>query len=171
MATGKYYLSLEKLHIHNIVSRLDEEERSLRFSLQDSILHAGRPVTVGDVIPFLDQRIDADRAAEILQSLIGKEIVVEEADGVAFAYPVSAWPTDHEVSLADGRRFYAMCAVDALGSAFNFGQDAAIVSKCHRCGKAVRIHVERNSIASAEPQTAHVLHVDLAKRSNWAGSS
>jgi hypothetical protein len=171
MATGENHHSLENLHIPNIVSRLDEDERSLRFALQDCILSAGRPVTIGDVIPFLDERIDADRAVEILQSLIGKEIVVEEADGVAFSYPVSAWPTVHEVSLADGRRFYAMCAVDALGSAFNFGQDAAIVSKCHRCGKAVRIHVERNSIASTEPQTVHVLHVDLAKRSNWSGSS
>ena len=79
--------------------------------------------------------MDADRAAEILQSLIDKQIVVEEAGGVAFAYPVSAWPTDHEVSLADGRRFYAMCAVDALGSAFNFGQDASIVSRCHALRK------------------------------------
>jgi hypothetical protein len=171
MATGQQFHSLEHLHIPSIVSRLDEDERSLRFALQDCILSSGRPVTVGDVIPFLEAQIGAARAAEILQSLIGKEIVVEEQGGVTFAYPVSARPTDHKVSLADGRRFFAMCAVDALGSAFNFGQDAAIFSKCHRCGKAVRIHVERNSIASAESQTVHVLHVDLAKRSNWAGSS
>ena len=81
MATGENEHSLENLHIPNIVSRLDEDERSLRFALQDCILSAGRPVNIGDVIPFLDERIDADRAVEILQSLIGKEIVVEEADG------------------------------------------------------------------------------------------
>ena len=115
MATRENHLTLENLHIQSIVSRLDEDERSLRFALQSRILSAGRPVTVGDVIPFLEAQMDAARAAEILQSLICKQIVVEEQGGVAFAYPVSAWPTDHEVSLADGRRFYAMCAVDALG--------------------------------------------------------
>jgi hypothetical protein len=171
MATRENHLTLENLHIQSSVSRLDEDERSLRFALQSRILSAGRPVTVGDVIPFLEAQMDAARAAEILQSLICKQIVVEEQGGVAFAYPVSAWPTDHEVSLADGRRFYAMCAVDALGCAFNFGQDISIVSKCHACGEAVRIRVERNAVTSAAPQTAHVLHVDLKKRDNWAGSS
>ena len=36
MATRENYLSLENLHIQSIVSSLDEDERSLRFALQDS---------------------------------------------------------------------------------------------------------------------------------------
>jgi hypothetical protein len=164
--------TIAHLHIQSMVSRLDEDERILRLALQDCILSTGRPVHIGEAIPFLDAQMDAARAAEILQSLISKQIVAEEpGGGVAFAYPVSALPTDHEVSLGDGRRLYAMCAVDALGCAFNFRQDISIVSKCHACGKAVRIRVERNAITSAEPQTTHVLHVDLKKRNKWAENS
>ncbi len=171
MATPETRLSLEHLRIQSIVSLLDDDERAFRLALQARLLSEGRSVTVDDVIPFVEPQMDRAKAQEVLQSLIRKQVVVEGNGSVAFAYPVSAWPTSHEVSLADGRKVYAMCAVDALGCAFHFRQDLSIVSKCHVCGEAVRIRVEQNAVASVEPQETRVLHVDLNRRSNWAGSS
>jgi hypothetical protein len=171
MATPETQLSLEHLRIQSIASLLNKDERAFRLALQARILSEGGPVTVDDVIPFLEPQMDRAKAQEVLQSLIRKQVVVEGDGSVAFAYPVSAWPTAHEVSLADGRRLYAMCAVDALGCAFHFQQDISIISKCHACGEAVRIRVEQNAVSSAEPQETRVLHVALNRRSNWAESS
>ena len=39
----------------------------------------------------------------------------DEEGNINFIYPVSALPTAHRVSLAGGREFWAMCAIDAIG--------------------------------------------------------
>ncbi|HTZ41249.1 MAG TPA: hypothetical protein VMB77_13935 [Syntrophales bacterium] len=91
MATQANELSLQNLHLQSIVSRLNDDERIFRLALQTCILSAGGPVTVGDVIPFVESQMNRDKAQETLQSLIHKQIVVEGQGGVAFAFPVSAW--------------------------------------------------------------------------------
>ncbi|MGL6201167.1 MAG: organomercurial lyase [Lachnospiraceae bacterium] len=40
-------------------------------------------------------------------------------------YPISAHQTIHQVILEDGRKLYAICAIDALGCTYTFGQDIA----------------------------------------------
>jgi hypothetical protein len=51
-----------------------------------------------------------------LRTLVGRDLVGLGADGeVAVAYPFSATPTRHRVRLSDGRAYWAMCAIDALG--------------------------------------------------------
>ena len=61
--------------------------------------------------------MDEQEYEEIIQCLIDKDgmVVDEEAKNVNFIYPVSSLETNHRVTLADGREFTAMCAIDAMG--------------------------------------------------------
>ena len=83
---------------------------------------------------------------------------------------LSALPTPHRVRMADGRGFYAMCAVDALGSGFEFGQDVAVVSSCSQCGMPVSVSLSGEKVAGAEPESLQVLHVALDHYGDWAAS-
>lgn len=54
--------------------------------------------------------------AEEVARLIDADLLQADDDGrVTVAYPFSARPTRHRVTLHDGRGYYAMCAIDALG--------------------------------------------------------
>jgi Alkylmercury lyase len=54
--------------------------------------------------------------ASAVAALIQADLVRVDGGGrVAVAYPFSAQPTRHRVTLRDGRSYHAMCAIDALG--------------------------------------------------------
>ena len=95
-------------------------------------------------------------------------MVVDDQGNVPFIYPVSALPTHHRVTLADGRTFSAMCAIDAMGATFTFGQDTVIHSKCSTCGEPVRLELRQGRIAQAAPADTHVLHMDLNQLTDWS---
>lgn len=104
--------------------------------------------------------------------------VLKEKDGlvpnslgdVNFIYPVSALPTHHRVTLADGREFTAMCAIDALGAAFTFEQDSEVHSKCSMCGKQVYVKIRDGKVGECSPEGLHALSFDLSGLVNWATS-
>jgi Alkylmercury lyase len=53
---------------------------------------------------------------DALSELVERDLVQLDPDGrIAAAYPFSAAPTRHEVRSRDGRAYWAMCAIDALG--------------------------------------------------------
>ena len=111
-------------------------------------------------------------AGKMVEVLINKKVLATAENGdVSFIYPLSLVPTAHHVLLKDGRALFAMCAVDALGTSFTFGQDVCIKSKCHQCGTAVSVTVENGRISDTAPQDIRVLHVDLDKFENWACSA
>jgi len=74
------------------------------------------------------------------------------------------------VNLADGRRFHAMCAIDAMGSAFVFRQDVEISSRCAFCDVSVELAIRGGEISRQDLLETHVLHVDLTKFSDWSGN-
>ena len=84
------------------------------------------------------------------------------------AYPISTAATRHKVTLADGRTFYAMCAIDALGCCFVFGQPVTVESTCQICGKPLRVQVDGVTAIAAAPPDAYAVHVDLDKYEDWA---
>lgn len=159
----------ERLRIASIHSRLTEDERTVRRALMEAIVDAGAPVSVSCVrsaVPFDDERF---AAAE--RGLDEKRFIVRGSDNdVCFVYPVSGVSTAHRVTLADGRSFHAMCAIDALGSTFTLEQDTTIVSTCSQCGEPIRVAVSDGAIKSSHPATIRAVHADLNKAENWAGS-
>ncbi len=141
-----------------LTARLSYSENVFRRKLLDRIVAEGAPVRVAD-----------PSESAMVQALTGKGIIVCSSAGeVTFAYPVSALPTPHRVSLGDGRTFHAMCAVDAMGAAFTFGQDVTIESSCGHCRQKVRVKVVGGEIETLEPPGTHVLHLDLRRFRNWA---
>ena len=50
-----------------------------------------------------------------------------------------------------GRRRYALCAIDALGVGPLLRTAVIAHSECLHCGRSIRVHVEGNQIAAAEP--------------------
>ncbi len=158
----------ERLRIESIASRLNEREIMVRDRLMTALITKGRPVGLSELaaegLSFPDLSI-------ITKKLEKKRAIVRDEDeNICFAYPVSALPTVHRVTLADGRVFHAMCAVDAMGAAFTFRQDVWIASSCSECRQSVAVEIRDRGLASFFPSELHVLHVDLNRNDNWAGN-
>jgi hypothetical protein len=151
------------LATRSISSRLTPEARRARQRILAHTLALGRPFNVGQ-----DHGLASDR--EIEELLARKAMVIDDQGNVPFIYPVSALPTHHRVTLADGRAFSAMCAIDAMGAAFTFGQDTQIHSKCSVCNQPVHLALRQGRIAQATPADVHVLHMDLNQLTDWAAS-
>jgi len=164
----KYY-SEESLTIASISSKLTVTEMFLRNFILESLVNNEAPVKVDGLQHVLNARQKDINA--IVKTLVEKRTVVkDDAGDIVFAYPVSALPTSHRVSLRDGRKLYAMCAVDAMGVSFAFKQDIKIDSVCRYCNTKVSMTIKNGEIAGLYPETTHVLHVELNKLDNWAGS-
>lgn len=153
----------------NLAGRLTAGEQSFRRVLLELIIRLKRPVTGKDLaeaagvsLAESDTRIAAIFAKGLLAKTAGGEI--------AFVYPVSALPTRHRVSLADGRDLYAMCAIDALGCTFEFGQDAKVISSCSQCQQPISVALKGVQLRRAEPATIKVMHIDLGQYADWAAS-
>jgi hypothetical protein len=158
----------DQLRNPSLDSRCSPEERRARFSLIDAIMSRGGPVALDAAAESLGAT--EGKARHLVDSLVRKRlIVVNDAQCIEFAYPVSALPTAHRVTLADGRHFHAMCAIDALGTAFTFRQDVTVLSSCHRCGLPVSVSVHDGRLSGVDPAGLHAVHADLNATDNWAG--
>ena len=156
----KFNLETELLAIPNINALLTDQERHARSLLMDKIIMHGIPVKPSE-----------SKNNDLLQGLGSKGVIVQDEDGsVSVVYPVSALPTPHKVKLKDGRSFFAICAVDSLGSAFTFAQDIEVTSSCSCCQKPVSVTIENGQISTFDPDKIFVTHTDLAGEVNWAGT-
>jgi hypothetical protein len=156
----KSNLETELLANPNINALLTDQERHARSLLMDKIIMHGSPVKPSEF-----------QNNDLLQELGSKGVIVQDEDGpVNVVYPVSALPTPHKVKLNDGRTFFAICAVDSLGSAFTFAQDIEVTSSCSYCQKPVSVAIKNGEISTFDPDTIFVTHTDLVDEVNWAGT-
>lgn len=157
----------------NVHQKFTEEQNKVRLFIIN--------ITVSEKRPYhLD--MDKEKAMEVLEitsaeyeecieALLGKDgMVIDEKREVNFIYPVSALETGHQVTLADGRTFSAMCAIDALGAAYTFHQDTEVHSACAVCGEPVHVVIRDGQIKEYTPRTVHALTFPLGELENWAGS-
>lgn len=164
---------IEKIYIESIFSRLLPEENRIREWLMDYVLENGTLLNVLNMKQedLIKLNLDLATFEKRIDALKEKRAIVKDEDGnINFIYPVSALPTKHRVTLKDGRSFYAMCAVDAMGAAFTFKQDIKIKSECSECGEKIELEIVDGRIVKLVPNDAYVLHVDLNKNDNWSGS-
>jgi hypothetical protein len=158
----------ERLRIESIASRLNEREAMVRDQLMAALIATGRPVGLS---ALTEAGLSLPDLSTVIVALEEKRAIVrDEEANISFAYPVSALPTVHRVTLADGRAFQAMCAVDALGAAFTFRQDVRIASRCSECRQPVAVDIRAGRLAGFSSPELHVLHVDLNQNDNWAGN-
>lgn len=113
-------------------------------------------------------KIDLLKYIDILKK--DNSFIADEEGNINFVYPVSALETNHVVTLQDGRSFFAMCAIDALGAAFTFRQDTVINSTCSNTGKDIKVKIKSGELFEYNSKTLHALHVDLNKFTDWAAS-
>lgn len=83
---------------------------------------------------------DALGVLDAYARLAAQRLLVLEADGasIRMASPFSGVPTHHLVE-ADGVRYYANCAWDALGVVAALGRDATVHSRCEQSGEPLHL--------------------------------
>jgi hypothetical protein len=67
-------------------------------------------------------------------------------------------PTEHRLILEDGKKLYAMCAIDALGIPNMFLRNVKIISKCTKCKQEITIEVENGKIVRLSHPNIVVWH-------------
>jgi alkylmercury lyase len=68
----------------------------------------------------------------------GTLLVDDETGTIVGARGLTLRPTRHALAMS-GRRFYAFCAIDAIGIPAALGADARVASGCHGCGAPVAL--------------------------------
>ncbi|MER5536730.1 alkylmercury lyase family protein [Streptomyces mirabilis] len=93
---------------------------------------------------------------EVLAELAREDFLTLDENGqIRAAYPFSAVPTAHRVTLEGGVEMWSMCAIDALGIPEMLGTDAVIASSDPVTGEPVTITSE-NRHTVWEPDSAAV---------------
>jgi Alkylmercury lyase len=83
-------------------------------------------------------------------------VVLDRRGEMLAAYPFSATPTPHCLTLGSGVSVHAMCAIDALGVSAMLGQPVTVTSAQPNTGQQVTVQVDGDQ-ATWEPPTAVVL--------------
>ena len=157
----------------NVHRKFDDRQNQVRLYILEFTVNEGRAFNLeADKEGGLKELAMAEQeywdCIRVLQEKDG--MVVSEENDVNFIYPVSALPTNHHVTLADGRSFTAMCAIDAIGAAFTFHQDSEVHSVSAVSGEPVFVKIVNGEVADYSPKTLHALTFPLGQLSNWAGS-
>ena len=92
------------------------------------------------------------RVDEPLARLAEDDLIVLDAASrqVVGAYPVTTGDTPHRLKVG-GVTINAMCALDAMAVSAMYGSIVEVESNCHVTGKPVRLRLEIDRIAHAEP--------------------
>lgn len=93
-------------------------ERGLRAVHQAVLRHFAATGRAPRTADLESAAASADRpAAEVLEELAREDFLTVNEDGqIQAAYPFSATPTAHQVTLESGTQVWSMCAIDALES-------------------------------------------------------
>jgi hypothetical protein len=111
----------------------------------------GRAPTLFEISETLG--ISEEEVKGLLESLDRKDVLYLDGEGeVNGAYPFRNHGP-HVVSLGkEGRKAYAMCAVDALGVPFMFREKGKVTSTCKYCGREIEVVIERGKVGKHSPQ-------------------
>jgi hypothetical protein len=89
-----------------------------------------------DVIGILDRLEERD----LLLRRKGTQQIVS-------IYPLSLAPTKHQVVLEDGKRLFAMCAIDALGMPNMFDKNVKVISECEWCKQEITLEIKDGEVS------------------------
>lgn len=157
----------------NMHRKFNDRQNAVRLFVMEFIINEGRPFNLekdrGCVLEALSMsEQEFEECVGVLRAKDG--MVVSDTNDVNFIYPVSALPTNHRVTLADGRSFTAMCAIDAMGAAFTFHQDTEVHSVSAVSGDPIFVKIVGGKVTDYSPKTLHALTFQADKVSDWAGS-
>lgn len=88
----------------------------------------------------------------ILEKLASNDIINIKDNKILVSYPFSNAPTNFVVEFKkDSMQCYALCATDALGIPFMYGEDVIIHTRCHSCEREIIIDIENQKAKNIEP--------------------
>jgi hypothetical protein len=94
-------------------------------------------------VPSPAEVASLDETGEAIRMLVERDLVgLGRRNEVALAYPFSARPTRHRVELADGRRYWAMCAIDALGIPYLANHSGAVHASEPNSDRAISVEID-----------------------------
>lgn len=151
---------------------LTEEQKKIRLMIMDKIIDAGKPVRTSEAIDYVKEKsnFDAEFVEETFKQFIDTNVMVEVEDEIRFIFPVSGLPTNHRITLEDGRTFCAMCAIDSIGTSFTFHQKVSINSICSSTGKEINLKIKDGKVLETNNPDMYIIHVDLLKNTDWANA-
>lgn len=115
----------------------------------------GKSLSKANVIRGLGQKIP--NAQQVMDRLL-KSGIIEEKDGkIVRSMFIASKPTKHKVVANKGGGAFVWCAADALALALMLGRDLWATSSCPVCEREISVRVEKERIASAEPQETVLL--------------
>lgn len=135
--------------------QLSPADRHLHRALLTALLTTGQ-------MPALDA---LSKATGISRDVVSKRLTaLANGDYLAFnpagqltcLYPFSAVPTPHVVVI-EGKRRYAMCSIDALGTAAMLGQEVTIAATCAHCGRPLHLVVRPAEMVQRDPPETVVI--------------
>ncbi len=134
-------------------ARLNHSEQQLRLAMLDWCVNNGGELKWEDAV-HIGQASEQQISIEYILSRLEARHYLRRTDhgNICFLYPYSAYRTDYHVTLEDGRSFYAMCAIDAMGSAPTFRQSVKICSHCRDTQERLFLHIHPDKgILEIEP--------------------
>lgn len=132
-------------------SRLNNEEQAIRLAIINWGIDHGGEIPWTEAIA-LSKQYAPDFPEALLLHLEEQRYFTRTPNGdICYIYPYSAYPTDYLVTLSDGRKFYAMCAIDAMGCAVTFHQQIQIQSCCKDSGETIDMTLDPSGILSINP--------------------
>jgi hypothetical protein len=134
-------------------ARLSSGERALYRWVIERFARATPPTAAQLAEQVQTLALDTDAA---LAALAREDLVHTDEGAVTVAYPFSARPRGHEVTV-DGRVVQAMCAIDALGIAAMLDQPVEIRSRDPISGDEIRVQATPDGVTSIQPEAAVVL--------------
>lgn len=138
----------------NRAADLVAEDRALYRSILEAYASGVPPTAAG--------LVDGGSAAETLGARLGRlqtaDLIGLDGEGeIALAYPFSTRSTRQRVDIADGRRLWACCAIDALGIPSMLGVSATIHAVDPDDGSEVEVSLGPSGEPHSQPAEAVVL--------------
>lgn len=112
----------------------------VKLAIYRHVAETGNAPSPVEVAKSID--VEVENVLESYQGLRARRLLVLEADGasIRMAPPFSGVPTEHIVQ-ADGIRYFANCAWDALGVPAALQKAATVQSRCAQSGEPFQLNV------------------------------
>jgi hypothetical protein len=136
-------------------SRLSRPSRLVHQAILRAFARTGQAPSHTDLLGVADAA-GVEPAAALAELNHADLIVLDPHGELLAAYPFSAAPTRHRLTLGSGVSLHAMCAIDALGVSAMLGQPVTVTSAEPDTGRQITVQVDGDQ-ATWEPPTALVL--------------
>jgi Alkylmercury lyase len=132
------------------------DERTLRHFIFEWCLAKEQPPVIEELIAGFSTSREECRKA--LLSLESQRLLVllPGTDRILMAHPFSGIVTPFCAATANGKRYFANCAWDAIAFHVMLQEDVSITSFCHQCGRPIDVTLSGQRVGHASPVTTVV---------------